>query len=182
MENGLWRLAWNNTEIRDPKKIFSGLAFGVLTIIFNWITGLRTWQQALLFIACSITAYLFLTLLEVISRFLKHWLIRRKRLFIKTPEELVLHYSRITTAWNSTESVFDQFKDIYGEVERSWREWQENKTDSQHQRLMKTFPGEEIMTGEVDHVRDQLLGAAANLQQSCGAVRELLNFSFRRLD
>ena len=126
MDTKLCRLAWNDTDLTAPKKIFGVLGIGVLTIIFTWFIGLRTRQQALWFVVCSLAAYAFAVIGEFIWHYIPRWIIRRNRILITTVDELSSHYTRIENSLSIAQGQFDEFKDVCKEVERSWREWQAN--------------------------------------------------------
>ena len=176
MENELLRLAWKDTEVKDPKKIFSSLGVGVLFIISTWFAGLRTWQQALVFVACSIAAYLLAVGVEFIYHYIRHWIIRRKQTLIATVDDLASHCSKIEQSLGAAQGKFVEFKDVCNEVEQSWRDWEKNKTDPQSKWLEKNFPDTVITTKEIEPVRQQLMREAAKLAEEMKSIQELLNF------
>lgn len=179
MKREIWRLAWNETEFRDIKKVLGGLGFGVLTIIFNWVASLRTWQQALLFIACSVAAYLFLLVLELVYRYVLFWIRQRNQIVITTPEELESHYLKLENCWCAMQGPIDDFKDIYKEVERCWQEQRENKTDPETMQFNKMFPRDVVTAAEIEPFEDQLMIAGMSLAKEYRNIQKLLNIKLR---
>lgn len=56
--------AWHRTELLGPKKIFSTVGAGLVTLAWNFKVGLRSWQLTEWFAVCVIVAWLTLVALE----------------------------------------------------------------------------------------------------------------------
>ncbi len=73
-QHPLLSTAWQRTELRGPKKIFSTVGVGVLVVIWYWFIGLRAWDSTKWFLICVPAAWFSLTIMEFLGHLGLAWI------------------------------------------------------------------------------------------------------------
>jgi hypothetical protein len=64
----VWRQAWQGTELIRANRLVYTLGFGVLTLLLNFVFGLRPWQITIWFVLSYVAGYAMLTLVAFLYR------------------------------------------------------------------------------------------------------------------